>query len=541
MDTNSLVNLFGRLKTNRSIFEQHWQEVSDYFLPTKATITKTKASGQKIDTDKYDSTPADSLQVFAAGLHGYLTNPASRWFNLGVRERELRDIKEVKDFFGGCQEEMFHAFNNSNLSQQIHEAYIDFGCFGTTCIYEEEDSEDDVRFYTRPVSEVYIMENEKERVDMIFRYCSYTARQAYARWGDNAGEKVKEAITANKWDDNFDFLHVAMPRHERVAGKSDGKNKPYASIYIEISTKREVSVGGYDTYPFFVPRNIKLSGEPWGYSQCMNALPDAKTLNAITKTILKGAQKQVDPPIVVPNEGYILPFKVTPGAVNIKNSDNPNDKIEVLNFGGSLPVGLEMQDAIRKQIRRALFVDLFLFFSQLEKDPNMTATEVRERINEKMLILGPILGRLMNELLDPMIHRTFDILSRNGKLPPVPEILMGRSYNVEYISPLAKAQRMSDIQSVNDFLMSLQVLAAVNPEVIDIVDFDKAGRNLGAKYNVDSEILRSDDEVKEIRQARAQQQQMAQEIAMAEQGMNAMKAGAEAGKIAKEAQSAGTK
>jgi hypothetical protein len=534
MDTNLLVKLFERLKTNRSTWEAHWQEVADYFLPTKAMITKTRLPGQKLPIDKYDSTPADSLQVFAAGLHSYLTNPASRWFNLGVRERELRDIKEVKDFFGGCQEEMFHAFNNSNLNQQIHEVYIDFGGFGTPCIYEEEDLEDDIRFYTRPISEIYIMENEKERVDFVFRFCSYTARQAYAKWGDNAGEKVKEAILAGKWDENFDFLHIVMPRHERIAGKEDSKNKPYASLYIEISAKRQVSESGYDTFPFFVPRNIKLSGEAWGYSQCMIALPDAKTLNAMTKTILKGAQKQVDPPIVVPDDGYILPFKITAGAVNFKNTQATDSKVDILNFQGNLPIGLEMQDSIRKQIRRVLFVDLFLFFATLEKNPNMTATEVRERINEKMLILGPILGRLMNELLDPMIHRTFDILARNGKLPPLPDILIGKNYTVEYISPLAKAQRLSDIQSLNDFLMSLISLAKLSPDIVDILNSDKAGRNLGNKYNVDSEILRGDDEIKEIRQIRQQQQQATQEAMLLQQGGAGLKSVAEAAKVGKE-------
>jgi len=521
MNIENLIRLFERLKSARATHESHWQEITDYFLPTKATITKQRTPGQKLRIDKYDSTPVDSLQVFAAGLHSYLTNPASRWFNLGIREKELAQIKEVKDFLAVCQEELFRAINNSNFNQQIHEGYIDFGSFGTSCIYEEEDLFDDIRFFARPPAEIFIMENAREEIDMLYRYCSYTARQAYEKWGGNAGEKVLAAIESNKYDENFDFLHLVMPRYERIAGKLDSLNKPFASLYIEISQKKLVSQSGYDEFPFFVARNLKLSGEPWGYSQCMIALPDAKTLNAMTKTLLKGAQKQVDPPIVVPNDGYLLPFRITPGAVNIKSEDT-KEKIDVLNFGGNLPIGLEMQEIYRTQIRRALFVDLFLFFATLQRDPQkMTATEVRERINEKMLILGPILGRLMNELLDPLIHRTFNILMRNGKLPETPEILIGKEYKIEYISPLAKAQKLSDAQSINDFLLTLKGMAEINPEVIDNLNFDKTAQELSEIYNVNPEILRSDDEVQAIREQRLQAQQAMQQMEMLKAGAGA--------------------
>jgi len=268
-----------------------------------------------------------------------------------------------------------------------------------------------------------------------------------------------------------------------------------------------------------VPRFTKVSNEVYGYCQTMIALPDIKTLNAMSKTILKAAQKQVDPPLVVPDDALLLPFKATAGAVNIKTSGT-NDKIEVIEQRGQLGIGLEMEEQRRRAIKSALFVDLFLLLAQ---SPDMTATEVRERVFEKMLILGPTLGRLMNELLDPIIHRTFAILARLGKLPPVPQILRGRNYKIEYISPLAKAQKAAESQSINEFLGFVTELAKVNQETLDNVNFDKAVQELAEIKNIPANILRSDDEVQKLRQGRNEALAQQQQLQMAQVGAGAAK------------------
>jgi hypothetical protein len=229
----------------------------------------------------------------------------------------------------------------------------------------------------------------------------------------------------------------------------------------------------------------------------------------MSKTLLKGAQKMVDPPLIIPHEGYLLPFKVTAGAINVKLDDDVNSKVEPLNINGNLPIGMEMEDRRRTQIKRILFVDLFLMLSDLDK---MTATEVRERVNEKMLILGPILGRLMSELLDPLVHRVFSILSRLGKLPPAPEVLMGQEYKIEYISPLAKAQRMSEARSINDFLTSVLALNEIDPTIKDNINLDNVVKETGDVYNVPQNILRSDDEIKKIREMRSEAQAKEQQL-----------------------------
>lgn len=522
MKINEIVDLFKRLVSDRSTIESHWQELAERFLPIKATITAQRTPGTKLTTTNYDSTALDSLMIFAAGLHSYLTNPSSRWFELGLEDKKLMDDKEVKGWLQESQEAIFRAFNNSNFNQQIHETYIDFGCFGTSCLYEEDDPKQTVRFYARPVAECYIMENEREEVDVNIRKCKYTVRQAYLKWGDNCGEKILSLYKVGKLNEDVEIVHSVMPRHERDESKQDAKNMAFESRYIEATQEHLLNDGGYQEFPYFIPRQIKVSGEVWGYSQSMIALPDVKTLNSMSKTILKAAQKQVDPPIVVPDEGFMLPFKTTAGAVNFKRSGT-QDTVDILGseVKSNIPIGLEMEEQRRAQIRRAMFVDLFLTLAKIDKE--MTAKEVIERVNEKMLILGPILGRLMNELLDPLIHRTFAILLRAGKIPPIPPMLMNedgstKDYAITYISPLAKAQRLAEAKSINDFLITVSSINTFSPSAVDNIDVDAVVRRLADIYNIPVDLLNSDDEIAAIRNARAQTAQMQQELEMLKLG-----------------------
>jgi len=481
------------LKKNRVNWESHWQDCIKYCIPAKNAVLNKGTPGAKVATDIYDSTAIDASQILAAGLHGYLTNPSSRWFSLGLRIKELMKDVEARNWLKECEETIFDVLNASNFNQHIHETYIDFSVLGTACLYEEEDEEETVRFFARPLSEVYILENNRERVDTVYRYFSLTARQAYQKWQGKAGQKVLNLIEAKKFEEPVEFLHAVFPREERDPRKKDAINKPYASVWIELSQKQKVYEGGYDEFPFFCPRFTKLSGVVYGYSPAMIALPDIKMLNAMSKTILKAAQKKIDPPVILPDDGFLLPFNISAGAVNFKR---------------------------RTAIRRAFFADMFLMLAMLDKQ--MTAKEVTERVNERMLILGPVLGRLMNELLDPIITRTFNILLRGGKLPPPPAILQGQEYTIEYISPLARAQKMVQIQALTELLAIIREMAETIPDVLDNIDYDKTVKEFADIYNA-PEILRSDEEVRQIRQQRLQQAQTQQFLQEATQGAEAIK------------------
>jgi hypothetical protein len=276
-----------------------------------------------------------------------------------------------------------------------------------------------------------------------------------------------------------------------------------------------LSEGGFDDFPFMIPRFVKDSVSQYGRSPAMTALPDVKMLNKMSETTIKAAQKQIDPPLMVPDDGFMLPVRTTPGSLNFYRSGT-RDRLEPLNIGANNPLGLNMEEQRRNAIRQAFYVDQLL----LGQGPTMTATEVLQRNEEKMRLLGPVLGRLQAELLQPLISRSFALLLGSGLLPPAPEELQGQDIDIEYVSPLAKAQKLTDLQAMlRGFEILLQV-GQVAP-VTDYLDGDKMVQYLVETAGLPARVIKSTEEVEQVRrqqqEAQARQQALEQQMVQAEQ------------------------
>ncbi len=527
MTGEQLVKRFEQLTSTRQNYNDLWQKIAKYVIPRKAYITRERTPGEKYDFDVFDSTAIQANLVLAAGLHSYLTNPASLWFLLKTRDRNLMGDSAVSEWLETAQDKVYDTLNGSNFAQQVHETYLDLGCFGTSALYEEADDKDTVRFSSWPVADIFIAEDDNGRVDTVYRRFKYTARQAYRRWGDKAGKAVMKAIEKKKDFDKLDFVHCIMPRYERNVGSKESKDMPWASYYVELSKKEIISESGYSEFPYFVPRFNKHNDDVYGSSPAMVSLPDILQLNKMDETIVRAAQIVIDPPISVPHDGFMLPIKWSPRGVNFKVSSNQHDKIEPLITGANIPVGLEMEDGRRNIIKKNFFVDLFLL---LADQPKMTATEVMQRVEEKMLILAPTLGRLMSELLDPIISRTLNILIRKEMLPVAPEAIQGVQYSIEYVSPLARAQRFEEMKSINAAMAIIGETANVMPQVLDKIDGDELVDEIADLYNLPTKLVIPTKEAEKIREARAQQEQMAMELEMAKTGASAAKDATQAGK-----------
>ena len=511
----TLLKRFDRLKSNRQNWESHWQEVADYMQPRKADVTKTRSKGDKRTELIFDSSPLQAVELLAASLHGMLTNPATTWFSLKFKGAEMQDDDDAKAWLEEATEVMYTAFNRSNFQQEIFELYHDLITFGTAAMFVEEDEEDVLKFSTRHINEMYISENDKGKIDTIFRKFKLTARAAIQKFGANVSDNI---VTVNRKDpyEEIEILHAIYPRSDFNPKKKDKANMPFESVYLEAGTGDELSVSGFKEFPFVVPRYLKASHEIYGRSPAMTALPDVKMLNEMSKTTIKSAQKQVDPPLLVPDDGFLLPVRTVPGGLNFYRSGT-RDRIEPLNIGANTPLGLNMEEQRRDSIRNAFYVNQL----QMQNGPQMTATEVIQRNEEKMRLLGPVLGRLQSELLKPLIDRAFALILRKNLFPPAPEFLSGQDIEIEYVSPLAKAQKSTELQSIMRGIEILGSLANVAP-VFDHVDMDKLVKHLMDVVGVPQKVLKPSSEVQAERQAaqeqQAQQEQMQQMQQVAQAG-----------------------
>jgi len=502
--TKSLLSRFDRLKAQRQNWETHWQEVADYMQPRKADVTKTRSKGDKRTELIFDSSPIQAVELLAASLHGMLTNPSTPWFSLRFKDSSLEMEDEAKLWLENATEVMYTAFNRSNFQQEIFELYHDLITFGTAAMFIQEDNEDILKFSTRHINEIFIAENDKGKIDTVYRKFKLSARAAIQQFGNKVSSDIKMQSAKDPYNE-VEMLHVVYPRSDYNPNLKDTDNMPFESVYIEMKNGNELSVSGFQEFPFVVPRYLKASHEIYGRSPAMTALPDVKMLNEMSKTTIKAAQKQVDPPLLVPDDGFLLPVRTVPGGLNFYRSGT-RDRIEPLNIGANNPLGLNMEEQRRTAIRNVFYVDQLL----MQQGPQMTATEVIQRNEEKMRLLGPVLGRLQSELLKPMIDRCFNILFRREQFAPAPEFLSGQDIEIEYVSPLAKAQKSSELSSITRGIEILGSLANVAP-VFDYINFDALVKHVADLVGVPQKVLKLQSQVNaEREQAAQQQQQMAQ-------------------------------
>ena len=521
------------LNDSNGSWHSYFQDLAKYCLPRKAWVTSQKSKGEKLKLQEvYDSTGIRALKIMAAGFHSNLTNPSSKWFNLRTRDMKTMEEKDAQLWFNDVEDIMFGALASSNFDTTMQEFYLNAGCFGTGTILTLEDVEEKIRFTEIPIEQVAFEEDSYGRVNRVFRTFPLTAQQAFDLWGDNAGEAVKE-IVKKKPNEVMKFLHYVAPRDSREAGKANSANMPYMSLWIELSKKHLIGEGGFNDNPYAVGRFYKDTAEVFGFSPAMDVLPDLRLVQAQVKTMLRASMKAADPALIAPRKGFIAPLNANPGKINYFDKKNAEDTVTAFPNGGNFSLTIEVIKETQLNIEKAFFVPLFQAISNITKQ--MTVPEVQRRISENMVLLGPVVGRFTQEMLDPIVLRVFDILYRGGHLPAPPPSIQGQDMDVVYISPLARAQKESQIYSIQSFMKDVGLIAQANPAVIDKINTDKMVDDIAIIRGISPDLIKDDTEVEQIRQQRAeaqaqamQQQQMAQMAQTADAGASAEKQLAEA-------------
>lgn len=496
------------LAGERATLDTLWQEIAELTKPLRADFTFQRVPGDKRTQKIFDATAGLAADNLAAGLWGMITNAANDWFTLRSDLAESEENQETKQWLDDVTRRMQTAFaaNGQRFYARVMELYADLVTFGTGIFYSEEDAATGrVHYSCRHLAECFIAENERDEVDTMFRRFSFTARQAQKRWGDKCHPSLLRALEKEP-DRRFTFLHAVMPREDVaregvtrkgvVPGRFDPAGMDFASFYIDVENRQLLSEGGYHDFPYQVPRWSTASRGLYGDSPAMLALPDVKMLNAMSKTTIVAAQKAVDPPLLAVDEVAVRGLRTHPGGIIYGGLDeNGRRRYEPLQSNGNVGLGLELEEQRREAVRQAFYYSLLMMVQQ----PNQTATEVLARQEEKLRLMGPHLGRIQAEFLDPLIRRQFGIMRRGNLLPPPPKQLRASGMRIEYVSPLARAQRAGEGAAIVRALESLAPLGAIKPEIYDNIDADAAARLLAQSFGVPNNLLRTPDAVKKLR------------------------------------------
>lgn len=509
-DREKIYTRWGQLKAERASWMAHWKEISDYLLPRSGRFfIQDRDKGWRRHNNIYDSTGTRSLRVLAAGMMSGMTSPARPWFRLTTANPELDDQGEVKMWLAQCQKVMLDIFARSNTYRALHSMYEEIAAFGTGASIILPDYQNVIHHYPLTTGEYCIATNYRGEVDTLYREFQKTVHELVAEFGyENCSNSTKSLYDRGSLDQWVTIVHAIEPRSDRDHTKSDSMNMAWKSCYFELNGERSkyLRESGFSKFPAVVPRWATVGGDIYGNSPGMEALGDIKQLQHEQLRKAQAIDFKTKPPLQVPTSMKNRDIEALPGGISFVDMGSPSAGIKTA-FEVNLDLSHLLADIgdVRERIRGSFYADLFLMLAN-QTEARMTATEVAERHEEKLLMLGPVLERLQNELLDPLIDITFDRMIEAGIVPPPPESIQGINLNVEYVSMLAQAQRAVGTNSIDRFVGTLGQVAQYKPEVLDKLDTDKWADSYADMLGVDPELIVQKEQVDQIRQQRAQAQ-----------------------------------
>jgi len=522
-----LNNRWGALKSERSSWWSHWQELSEYILPRSGRFfVQDRNSGGRKHNNIYDSTGTRALRVLGAGMMAGATSPARPWFKLATPDAELNAYYPVKIWLADVTKLMQRIFQRSNTYRALHSIYEELGCYGTAASIVLPDFNNVLHHYVLTAGEYCIATDYQGRVCTIYREFEKQVSEIVKEFGRDACSKsLQHMYDTGNLDAWVPLIHAIEPRADRDLSKKDNKNMPWGSFYFEVGGDPDVYLreSGFPDFPALVPRWAISGGDIYGNSPGMEALGDIKQLQHEQLRKAQGIDYKTKPPLQVPTTLKNREVDTLPGGVTYFDPSSPQQGIRSL-YEVNLDLSHLLQDIqdVRERIRGAFYADLFLMLANAT-DTRMTATEVAERHEEKLLMLGPVLERLHNELLDPLIENAFSRIVGTGILPPPPPEMANVEINVEFVSMLAQAQRAVGANSVDRWTGNLGAVAQFKPDVLDKFDSDYWAEAYADMLGVDPKLIVPGDRVALIRQERVKQQQAIQQAEVANQTSQTVK------------------
>lgn len=533
--------LRSQCEAERSTFIEHWKEIGDNLAPRRPRFyTSDVNKGDRRNNKITHTSPILSFRSLKAGMMGGITSPARPWFQLTIPDFDQRDSGPVKDWLDDTTRRMNAVFSRSNVYNVLLNIYGDLGYFGTAAMLVEEDFDYILRCYAVPIGSYSIGISDKLKVEIFFREFTMTVHQIVQKFGtdrdgkihwDNISSTVRNHFENNNLNHNITIIHAVTPNELFDEAKFESKFKKFRSTYYERGTETTgmatgddiyLSDKGYDYFPVLVPRWETTGEDAWG-TNCpgMEALGDVKQLYLQQRRLASAIELMVKPPMKGPTSLKTTKASIIPGSITYTDERSGNQGFTpVFQIEPRVQELWQLQQQISDRISKACYEDLFLMMSESDRR-DITAREIDERHEEKLLALGPVLEQLNQDLLDPLIEIAFNFMIQQGLIDPPPQQIRGANVRVEYISIMAQAQKLAGLSNIDRFSQYFTQVLSVDPSAAAHVDTGNLLDWYADICSMRAGVIRSSEAVQAIKDAQAQaqaQQQKAQMLLAATQG-----------------------
>ena len=530
---------FQEMCADRNIFASHWDETAQLILPTSRNtfmFGNYNTPGQKKTDRQVDATGMLALSRFGAICDSLLTPNNSYWHGLRAEDDYVWKDRATRLWYEQVTRRLFtmRYAPAANFISQNQQKYQSIGAFGNTGLFIDEldpavTGTKGYRYKCVPLGELFFHENHQGMPDGFIRWFRLTARQAKQKWPDTFPAALQSALDMNS-QQKFDFLHRVCLRKDYDPQRLDMKGKRFASYYICMDAKTLLQEGGYRSFPMDILRYDQAPGEVYGRGPAQLVLPALKTLNAEKRTFLKQGHRAGDPVLLTSDDG-LMSFDLTPGAQNPGGMSSDGKPLVGVLPTGNIQTTKEMMDEERTLINDAFLVTLFQI---LTETPQMSATEVIERTNEKGILMAPTVGRLRP---DAQIDREMEMGLANGWFPPIPPRLREAMkagkvvHSTIHTSPLSKAAQAQEAAGFMRTVETVKELVAVTQDqsLLDPFDFDQATRGIADIQSVRESWMADDKQIAGKRQNRAEAAKRQEMIQAAPAAAAMMKARAASG------------
>lgn len=522
-DAKSLIKYQEQLATKRSNFTQWWQQIAYRVLPAEAQFTTIGMEGEKRTERLFTGKPVTDNERFAAVMDELLTPRSQVWHALAAEDEDLQEDQGVKEYLERLNKLLFASRYRprANFASQKHQGYLSVGAFGNSCMYIDEEVGQGPRYRQIHMNEAFWDQNHQGQIDLLYRRFPMSARNAVKRAKEEGWDLPADITNALEKEPfkEFEFLHCVRKNDDRKHGRLDASGMLWSSHYIAIDKQHMCSVGGYTSFPYAIGRYMVAANENYGRSPAMAAWPGILTLNEEKKTILRVGQKELDPPMLLAEDGILEPFNMRPGALNHGMLTMDGSPLaQPLKTGANVPLGLELMALEASEIEEAFLVSIFKI---LAEHPQMTATQVLEITQQKATLLAPMMGRQQSDDLGPLIEREIDIAARDSRYPWISEDMpdalreRGGSFKIDYRSPLARAARAQDGVAIMRTFEALGVAAQIDPNALLVVDVPGSMREIAEIQGHPAKYVRDKKTVDQLIAQKAQAEQVAQATAVA--------------------------